>query len=82
MAAVSFNSTFCSFAASVKSVQFTPDAAALQSILQNEGVKAAGPVDASSRTSACPSGRGTSVYMVRMLSVLFWILNCYSTLGR
>ncbi|XP_055366269.1 uncharacterized protein troap isoform X2 [Betta splendens] len=55
--------------ASVKSVQFTPDAAALRSILLNEGVKAAGPVDASSRTSVCPSGRGTSVYTAQRVPV-------------
>ncbi|XP_030277705.1 uncharacterized protein troap isoform X2 [Sparus aurata] len=47
---------------SVKSVQFSPDPAALQSILQNEGVKVGGPVGATPLKSVLPSGRGTSVY--------------------
>ncbi|XP_059189011.1 uncharacterized protein troap [Centropristis striata] len=49
-------------AGSVKSVQFSPDTAAMQSILQNEGVKGGGPVCATPRNSICPSGRGTSIY--------------------
>uniref|UniRef100_UPI003AAA2347 uncharacterized protein troap n=1 Tax=Centroberyx gerrardi TaxID=166262 RepID=UPI003AAA2347 len=45
-----------------KLVQFSPDAAALRSIIQNEGVKAGGPLGATPRNSVCPSGRGTSIY--------------------
>ncbi|XP_008294766.1 uncharacterized protein troap [Stegastes partitus] len=56
--------------ASVKSVQFAPDLAALQSILQNEGVKAAGPVGATPRGSVCPPGRGTSIYTPQRVSVM------------
>ncbi|XP_033824792.2 uncharacterized protein troap isoform X2 [Periophthalmus magnuspinnatus] len=47
---------------SVKTVQFTPDAAALQSILQNEGVKAVGPEGATPRNSA-------SIYMAQRVPV-------------
>ncbi|XP_073327139.1 uncharacterized protein troap [Pagrus major] len=47
---------------SVKSVQFSPDPTALQSILQNEGVKVVGPVGATPLKSVRPSGRGTSIY--------------------
>ncbi|KAM8755670.1 uncharacterized protein troap isoform 1-T1 [Acanthopagrus schlegelii] len=47
---------------SVKSVQFSPDPTALQSILQNEGVKVGGLVGATPLKSVRPSGRGTSVY--------------------
>ncbi|KAM9350956.1 uncharacterized protein troap, partial [Symphorus nematophorus] len=54
---------------SVKSVQFSPDSAALQSILQNEGVKVGGPVGAVHRNSVCPSGRGTSIYSVQRVPV-------------
>ncbi|XP_068454086.1 uncharacterized protein troap isoform X2 [Clinocottus analis] len=46
----------------IKSVQFSPDAAALQSILQNEGVKGGWPAGATPRNSTCPPGRGTSIY--------------------
>ncbi|XP_031701173.1 uncharacterized protein troap [Anarrhichthys ocellatus] len=46
----------------IKPLHFSPDRAALQSILQNEGVKAGGPVGATPRNSTCPSGRGTSIY--------------------
>ncbi|XP_054465668.1 uncharacterized protein troap isoform X3 [Anoplopoma fimbria] len=46
----------------IKSMQFSPDPAALQSILLNEGVKGGGPVGATPRNSTCPSGRGTSIY--------------------
>uniref|UniRef100_A0A3Q1J535 Uncharacterized protein n=1 Tax=Anabas testudineus TaxID=64144 RepID=A0A3Q1J535_ANATE len=52
-----------------KSVQFSPDAVSLQSILQNEGVKAAGPVGATPKNSACPSGRGTSIYTAQRVPV-------------
>ncbi|XP_058497874.1 uncharacterized protein troap isoform X2 [Solea solea] len=48
-----------------KLVQFSPDATALQSILQNEGVTAGGLVGATPRISVCPSGRSTSVYTAR-----------------
>ncbi|XP_042347943.1 uncharacterized protein LOC121947104 isoform X2 [Plectropomus leopardus] len=54
---------------SIKSVQFSPDPAALQSILQNEGVKCGGPVGATPRTSVCPSGRGTSIYTAQRVPV-------------
>uniref|UniRef100_A0A8C4F949 Uncharacterized protein n=1 Tax=Dicentrarchus labrax TaxID=13489 RepID=A0A8C4F949_DICLA len=47
---------------SMKLMQFSPNSAALQSILQNEGVKVGGPVGATPLNSARPSGRGTSVY--------------------
>lgn len=47
-----------------KSEPFSPDPAALQSILQNEGVKAGGFLGATPKNSIRPSGRGTSVYTV------------------
>ncbi|MED6289520.1 hypothetical protein CHARACLAT_003683 [Characodon lateralis] len=50
-------------------VRFSPDAAALQSILQNEGVKAAGTMGATPRNSACPPGRGTSIYTAQRVPV-------------
>lgn len=53
---------------SIKAVQFSPDVAALQSILQNEGVKAVG-LGATPRTSVCPSGRGTSIYAAQRVPV-------------
>ncbi|XP_017161076.1 uncharacterized protein troap [Poecilia reticulata] len=52
------------FAGPVRSVAFSPDAAALRSILQNEGVK-----DAMSRNSVCPPGRGTSIYTAQRVLV-------------
>lgn len=52
---------------SMKSEQFSPDSTALQSILQNEGVKAGGFVGATPRNSVRPSGRGTSIYTVCIL---------------
>ncbi|XP_051805096.1 uncharacterized protein troap isoform X1 [Acanthochromis polyacanthus] len=55
--------------ASVKSVQFTPDLAALQSILQNQGVKDPGLVGATSRESVFPQGRGTSIYTPQRVPV-------------
>ncbi|XP_055022040.1 uncharacterized protein troap isoform X2 [Boleophthalmus pectinirostris] len=54
---------------SVKMVQFSPDAAALQSILQNEGVRAVGPDGAAPRNSLCPTGRNTSIYMAQRVPV-------------
>ncbi len=48
-------------------VSFSPDPAALRSILQNEGVRAGG---ATPRVSTCLTGRGTSIYSV---SLLGWI---------
>ncbi|XP_031140246.1 uncharacterized protein LOC116039541 isoform X1 [Sander lucioperca] len=54
---------------SVKSMQFSPDPAALQSILQNEGVKGRGPVGSTPRSSVCPSGRGTSIYTAQRVPV-------------
>ncbi|XP_047230844.1 uncharacterized protein LOC124873809 isoform X2 [Girardinichthys multiradiatus] len=50
-------------------MRFSPDAAALQSILQNEGVKAAGTMGATPRNSVCPSGRGTSIYTAQRVPV-------------
>ncbi|XP_034392834.1 uncharacterized protein troap isoform X4 [Cyclopterus lumpus] len=47
---------------SIRLVQFSPDPAALQSILQNEGVKGGGPAGSTPRNSTCPPGRGTSIY--------------------
>ncbi|KAM9431256.1 uncharacterized protein ACWYII_018466 isoform 1-T2 [Salvelinus alpinus] len=57
----------------VRSVQFFPDAAALGSILQNEEVKAGRPLGATpQRTSACPSGRGTSIYTAQRVPITKW----------
>ncbi|XP_037833119.1 uncharacterized protein LOC108244564 isoform X2 [Kryptolebias marmoratus] len=53
----------------VRLVQFSPDSAALQSILQNEGVKAGGPLGAAFRDSVCPSKRGTSIYTAQRVPV-------------
>lgn len=51
---------------SMKMVPFSLDAGALQSILQNEGVK----IECTTlRTSVCPSGRGTSIYTARRVPV-------------
>uniref|UniRef100_A0A3B4H1V5 Uncharacterized protein n=1 Tax=Pundamilia nyererei TaxID=303518 RepID=A0A3B4H1V5_9CICH len=55
--------------AAVKSVQFSPDPAALQSILQNEGVKAGGPVGTTPRSSVCPPSRATSIYTAQRVPV-------------
>ncbi|XP_029973656.1 uncharacterized protein LOC115407449 [Salarias fasciatus] len=44
-----------------KSVQFSLDPTALQSILLNEGVRAGGPAGMTPRNSTCPPGRGTSI---------------------
>ncbi|KAM4609948.1 uncharacterized protein troap [Polymixia lowei] len=52
-----------------KSVQFSPDPTALRSILQNEGVKAGGPLGTTPRNSACPTGRGTSIYTAQRVPV-------------
>ncbi|XP_032431662.1 uncharacterized protein troap isoform X1 [Xiphophorus hellerii] len=52
------------FAGPVRSVGFLPDATALRSILQNEGMK-----DAMSRNSVCPPGRGTSIYSAQRVPV-------------
>ncbi|XP_044068282.1 uncharacterized protein LOC122883538 isoform X2 [Siniperca chuatsi] len=54
---------------SVKSMQFSPDHAALQSILQNEGVKVGGLVGATPQNSVCPSGRGTSIFTAQRVPV-------------
>ncbi|KAL7398265.1 hypothetical protein ABVT39_007019 [Epinephelus coioides] len=54
---------------SVKSMPFSPDPAALESILQNEGVKVGGPVGATPGNSVCPSGRGTSIYTAQRVPV-------------
>ncbi|KAM7411997.1 hypothetical protein PAMA_021798 [Pampus argenteus] len=55
---------------SVKSVQFSPDPAALKSILLNEGVKAGRLVGATPRNSVCPSNRGTSIYTPQRVAVM------------
>ncbi|RXN11732.1 ATP-dependent 6- muscle type-like protein [Labeo rohita] len=47
-------------------VSFSPDPAALRSILLNEGVKAGG---ATPRVSTCPTGRGTSIYSAQRVPV-------------
>lgn len=65
----------CTFlTGSVKSVQFSPDPAALQSILQNEGVKAGGPVGTTPRSSVCPPSRATSIYTVNLCSLLYFLI--------
>lgn len=46
----------------VKSVHFSPDSAALKSILHNEGVKAGDLIGATPQNAVRPSGRGTSIY--------------------
>ncbi|XP_072552555.1 uncharacterized protein troap [Salminus brasiliensis] len=48
---------------------FSPDPSALQTILQNEGVKGGGPVGATPRASTCPSRRETSVYSAQRVPV-------------
>uniref|UniRef100_A0A671MEK8 Uncharacterized LOC107681975 n=1 Tax=Sinocyclocheilus anshuiensis TaxID=1608454 RepID=A0A671MEK8_9TELE len=47
-------------------VSFSPDPAALRSILLNEGVRAGG---ATPRASTCPTGRGTSIYSAQRVPV-------------
>ncbi|KAI3357397.1 hypothetical protein L3Q82_015830 [Scortum barcoo] len=54
---------------SIKPLSFSPDPAALQSILQNEGVKAGGLVGATPQNSVCQSGRGTSIYTAQRVPV-------------
>ncbi|XP_041860837.1 uncharacterized protein LOC121652238 isoform X3 [Melanotaenia boesemani] len=61
--------------ASVKSAQFSPDPAALQSIL-DEGVKDRGPVGATPKNSASPFVRGTSTYTAQRVPVT---KNCAGT---
>ncbi|XP_073795176.1 uncharacterized protein troap isoform X4 [Danio rerio] len=48
-------------------VSFSPDPAALRSILLNEGVRAGGATP--SRVSVCPTGRGTSIYSAQRVPV-------------
>ncbi|XP_031421616.1 tastin isoform X2 [Clupea harengus] len=48
------------------SVTFSPDPAALSSILRNEGIQAGG---ATPHASACPSARGTSIYTAQRVPV-------------
>lgn len=59
----------------MKLEQFSLDSAALQSILQNEGVKVGGFVGATPQNSVCPSGRGTSIYTVciHLISFFFYV---------
>ncbi|XP_054644972.1 uncharacterized protein troap isoform X2 [Dunckerocampus dactyliophorus] len=52
--------------ATVRSVAFSPDPSALRSILQNEGVKAAGPMRDTSQNS---SARHTSIYTAQRVPV-------------
>ncbi|XP_046895591.1 uncharacterized protein LOC124480380 isoform X1 [Hypomesus transpacificus] len=52
-----------------RAVQFSPDPAALSSILQNEGVKAGGTLGATPSRSVCPSGRATSIYTAQRVPV-------------
>ncbi|XP_062314553.1 uncharacterized protein troap isoform X2 [Osmerus eperlanus] len=52
-----------------RAVQFSPDPAALSSILQNEGVKAGGTLGATPCRSVCPSGRTTSIYTAQRVPV-------------
>lgn len=47
-------------------VSFSPDPAALRSILLNEGVRASGETP---RVSTCPTGRGTSIYSAQRVPV-------------
>ncbi|KAJ8258177.1 hypothetical protein GJAV_G00194020 [Gymnothorax javanicus] len=54
----------------VHHVKFSPDPAALDSILKNEGVKAKGLLGATPKSSVCPAGRETSLYMPQRVSVL------------
>ncbi|XP_041953866.1 uncharacterized protein LOC121713374 [Alosa sapidissima] len=49
---------------------FSPDPTALGSILQNEGIQPGDPSEgATARPSACPSGRGTSVYTAQRVPI-------------
>nr|XP_015823264.2 uncharacterized protein troap [Nothobranchius furzeri]XP_015823265.2 uncharacterized protein troap [Nothobranchius furzeri] len=50
-------------------VQFFLDPAALQSVLQNEGVKAGGAFGATPTTSVCPPNRNTSIYTAQRVPV-------------
>uniref|UniRef100_A0A674N8Y4 Uncharacterized LOC105419983 n=1 Tax=Takifugu rubripes TaxID=31033 RepID=A0A674N8Y4_TAKRU len=60
---LSLNACFCVlFPGFMKSEPFSPDPAALQSILQNEGLKVGGCLGATPKNAIRPSGRGTSVY--------------------
>ncbi|XP_063742356.1 uncharacterized protein troap isoform X1 [Eleginops maclovinus] len=52
----------------MKSVHFSPDSVALQSILQNKGVKAGGPVGDTHRLSVC-SSRGTPILKAQRVPV-------------
>lgn len=45
-----------------KAGQFSPDPSALRSILQSDGMRLGEHVGATPRASACPTGRGTSIY--------------------
>ncbi|XP_067303348.1 uncharacterized protein troap [Pseudorasbora parva] len=47
-------------------VYFSPDPAALRSILLNEGIRASGETP---RVSTCPTGRGTSIYSAQRVPV-------------
>ncbi|RVE70430.1 hypothetical protein OJAV_G00064930 [Oryzias javanicus] len=53
----------------VRRGHFSPDPAALQSILLTEGVKAGGPMGTTPRNSICPPGRGTSIYTAQRVPV-------------
>uniref|UniRef100_A0A3P9KLR4 Uncharacterized LOC101162837 n=1 Tax=Oryzias latipes TaxID=8090 RepID=A0A3P9KLR4_ORYLA len=53
----------------VRPGHFSPDTAALQSILLTDGVTAGAPVGATPRNSVCPPGRGTSIYTAQRVPV-------------
>ncbi|XP_056306058.1 uncharacterized protein troap isoform X2 [Danio aesculapii] len=57
-------------------VSFSPDPAALRSILLNEGVRAGGATP--SRVSVCPTGRGTSIYSVILIRGIQIPVLCYN----
>ncbi|XP_051516471.1 uncharacterized protein LOC127419251 [Myxocyprinus asiaticus] len=44
---------------------FSPDLSSLKSILQNEGITIGDHLGATTRVSACPTGRGTSIYSAK-----------------
>ncbi|XP_016112119.1 uncharacterized protein [Sinocyclocheilus grahami] len=48
---------------------FSPDPSALRSILQSDGTRLGEHVGATPRASACPTGRGTSIYSAQRVPV-------------
>uniref|UniRef100_A0A8C1EQF2 Trophinin associated protein n=1 Tax=Cyprinus carpio carpio TaxID=630221 RepID=A0A8C1EQF2_CYPCA len=57
---------------------FSPDPSALRSILQSDGTRLGEHVGATPRASACPTGRGTSIYSVRAFLFVFCLSNVSS----